>query len=76
MHEEAVTHFLKGRGVPDDVAESGLEGLVSAWVVAGEVVACESADCGEGRVAKNATTPAAASVPRSTATITRALPRF
>ena len=31
MHEAAVTLFLKGRGVPDDVAESGLEGLVSAW---------------------------------------------
>src|SRR5688500_16956128 len=31
MHEEAVTQYLKGRGVPDDVAESGLEGLVSAW---------------------------------------------
>ena len=31
MHEEAVTRFLKGRGVSDNVADSGLEGLVTAW---------------------------------------------
>ena len=31
MHDEAVTRFLKGRGIPDDMAESGLEGLVSGW---------------------------------------------
>jgi len=29
--DDAVTQFLKGRGVPDDVAQAGLEGLVSAW---------------------------------------------
>jgi hypothetical protein len=31
MQNDAVTRFLKGRGVPDDVVESGLEGLVRAW---------------------------------------------
>ena len=31
MHDEAVTRFLKGRGVSDDVADSGFEGLITAW---------------------------------------------
>ena len=31
MHDDVVTRFLKGRGVSDDVAESGLQGLVSGW---------------------------------------------